>query len=833
MSPPAGTVTLLFTDVEGSTRLLERLGTEPYAEVLEQHRRLLRETFARHDGYEVDTEGDAFFVAFARADAAVASAAEAQLALAEAAWPEGVELRVRMGVHTGEPMLAGSDYVGIDVHQAARIMSVGHGGQVVISASTRALIDAELSELGEHRLKDFDEPVALFQLGDESFPPLKTISNTNLPRPASSFVGREREQGELVALLGNGSRLVTLSGPGGSGKTRLAIEVASELVPAFRAGVFWIGLATVRDPALVAPAIAQTLGAKGGLGEHVGDRELLLLLDNFEQVVEAAAELSQLLETCPNLKLLVTSRELLRINGEVDYPVPPLASAEAIVLFCERAHLAADDSIAELCRRLDDLPLALELAAARSGVLTPTQILDRLDKRLDLLKGGRDADPRQQTLRATIEWSHDLLDPDEQTLFRRLAVFRGGCTLDAAENVCDADLDTLQSLVDKSLLRQTDGRFWMLETIRAYAVERLVGSADESEMRRRHAAHGLRFAESVDPNKESSSDLPVVYSLVDAEYDNLRATLEWARDTGEGELLLRLTAALEYYWPARGLRQERDAWNALALERGSAPASARMTVLNFASGSAARQEDWARADALLTEWLRLAEEEGDEHEVLRAMNVAGIQATDKGDFDDARRRLTETARRAAEAGDGMILSFATVNLAGLCESTGEFEAGIEYAAEAARLFREGKDEVGESTALVLSAWCSLGLSDPARAAANFHGSLTVVARHGYFRSSSTFMELSGFATSLVGLDITEAAVELYGAAESLRQELDTGFQEEAEERMAAAAAAKAKAALGEESFVATWERGAAMTCEEAVAFALAVPLPADAGSVEA
>src|SRR5947208_9231437 len=354
-----------------------------------------------------------------------------------------------------------------------------------IEGSTRLIEklgeDGYVQALAEHHLKDFDEPVALFQLGSERFPPLKTISNTNLPRPASSFVGRQREREELLHLLRNGSRLVTLSGPGGSGKTRLALEVAAELVSAFKAGVFWVGLAPLRDPALVLDTVAQTLGAKDGLTDHVGERELLLLLDNFEHVTEAAPELSQLLAACPNLRLLVTSRELLRIAGEFDYPVRPLAGAEAVALFCERSHLEADETIAELCRRLDDLPLAVALAAARPRVLTPTQILDRLSQRLDLLKGGRDADPRQLTLRATIEWSHELLSREEQTLFRRLAVFSGGCSLDAAEEVAGAALDPLQSLVDKSLLRHTNERFWMLETIRAYARERLAGSADEAD----------------------------------------------------------------------------------------------------------------------------------------------------------------------------------------------------------------------------------------------------------------------------------------------------------------------------------------------------------------
>ena len=453
---PGGTVTLLFTDIEGSTRLIDELGEEAYVRALAEHRRVLRVAFSAHGGVEVDTQGDAFLYVFADPGKALAAADQGQEALASGA------VKVRMGLHTGELRLTSEGYAGRELHRAARIAASGHGGQVVLSAATRALVDGDLADLGEHRLKDFAEPVWIFQLGEERFPPLKTISNTNLPRPASSFVGREREVAEVVELLQDGARLVTLSGPGGSGKTRLAVESAAELVPEFRNGVFWVGLAALRDPALVAETVAQTLGAKDGLAEHIGERELLLLLDNFEQVVEAAPVLGSLVESCPNLRLLVTSRELLRIRGEVDYPVPPLAGSEAVELFCTRSRLEPSEEIAELCARLDDLPLAVELAAARASVLSPRQILERLSQRLDLLRGGRDADARQRTLRATIEWSYELLTEEEKRLFAALSVFAGGCTLEAAESVCDADLDALQSLVEKSLLRHTDERFWML-----------------------------------------------------------------------------------------------------------------------------------------------------------------------------------------------------------------------------------------------------------------------------------------------------------------------------------------------------------------------------------
>jgi predicted ATPase len=570
----------------------------------------LRATFAAHGGLEVDTQGDAFLYVFADPEAALAGAAAGQRALASG------PVQVRMGLHTGKAQVTGEGYAGRELHRAARIAASGHGGQVVVSASTQALVhgDAQLAGLGEHRLKDFPEPVVLFQLGQERFPPLKTISNTNLPRPVSSFVGRAREQEELVDLLSNGKRLVTLTGPGGSGKTRLAVETATELIPAFAAGVFWVELAPLRDPALVVETIAQVLGAKDGPVEHVGEREMLLLLDNFEQVIDAATELGPLLERCPKLRLLVTSRKLLRIDGEVEYSVLPLQEPEAVALFCERSQLEPDETVAEICRRLDELPLAIELAAARASVLSPEQMLERLAQRLDLLKGGRDADDRQRTLRATIEWSYELLSGDEQRLFTGLAVFRGGCTLEAAEEVAGADLDTLQSLVEKSLLRHTDERFWMLETIRAYAWERLSESSDEAELRRRHALLAVEFAESNFQELKDGGDQAALSAQIDTERDNLRAALEWARDEGEDDVLLRLAAPLARYWSGRGLYEEGDLWGELALERPWTRVESRMLLLRSAAARAASLRDYPRSDALIAEWRGLAEAHGDESE---------------------------------------------------------------------------------------------------------------------------------------------------------------------------------------------------------------------------
>ncbi len=540
---PTGTVTFLFTDIEGSTRLLLELG-DRYATVLAEHHRLLRRVWAQHRGVELETAGDAFFVAFARASDAVAAAAEAQQVL------EPTPVRIRVGIHTGEPLLAETGYVGVAVHQAARIASAGHGGQVVLSQETRELVDAEVIDLGVHRVKDFPERLRLFQLGKGVFPPLQTVAATNLPRPASTFVGRTTELKAVVTLLGR-HRLVTLSGAGGSGKTRLAIEAASKVVAEFGNGVYWVPLASLADATLVLDTIKQVVGAKEDLTDYFGGRRALLLLDNFEQVIDAAPELASLVAACPELHVLVTSRERLRLQGEVEYAVDPLERAEAVELFCVRAQTEPDEIIDELCARLDDLPLALELAAARASAFPAAQIVERISGRLDLLKGGRDAEARHATLRATIEWSHELLGVGEQQLFRRLSVFVGGCTLDAAEAVGGADLDTLASLVEKSLARRTGERYWMLETIRAYALERLDASGEGDDLRLAHA----RFFADVVVKGEPELRGPRQeewFERLTTEHGNVRAALEWLASSSEAPLHARLAGSCWYFWYVTG-----------------------------------------------------------------------------------------------------------------------------------------------------------------------------------------------------------------------------------------------------------------------------------------
>jgi predicted ATPase len=609
---PTGTVTFLFTDIEGSTRLLHELG-DGYAEALAEHRRVLREAFARHGGVEVDTQGDAFFVAFARAKDALAAAAEGQEAL------EPGPIRVRMGLHTGEPLVTEEGYVGIDVHRAARFAAAGHGGQVLVSQTTFDLAGSNgLHDLGEHRLKDLSAPERLYQLGEGEFPPLKTLYQTNLPVPATPFLGRERELAEVGELLSREEvRLVTLTGAGGSGKTRLALQAAAAAAENYPQGVWWVPLASVRQPEAVAETAARTLGAPGSLPEAVAGRRLLLLLDNFEHVIDAAPEFASLLESSPELDLVVTSRERLQLAGEHVYLVPLLERAEARALFVSRARAVrpdfeADGALDELCARLDNLPLAPELAAARTTILSTDQLLSRLATRLDLLKGGRDAEVRQQTLRATIEWSYDLLEPDEQLLLARLAVFRGGTTLEAAEAICGADLDRMQSLVDKSLVRIRDkDRFWMLETIHEFAAERLRESGEEDELRRRHVEFFLALAESANLSAEAT-DLGPRPELVLPEQDNLRAALDWAAEAGEIELGLRLAIALEQFWVAVGPYEGARRVQAFLDRAADLPDVVRARAIRVVGGMIFMTGDFDRGDELMRQSLELFRSLGDE-----------------------------------------------------------------------------------------------------------------------------------------------------------------------------------------------------------------------------
>ena len=676
-----------------------------------------------------------------------------------------------------------------------------------------------MTDLGEHRLKDINEPVAIFQLGPGHFPPLKTISNTNLPRPASSFVGRDTEVAEIAALLQDGARLLTLTGPGGSGKTRLAIEAAATLVPEFKAGVFWVELAPLRDVTLVAETIVQTIGAKDGLAQHIGQRELLLLVDNLEQVVEAAPELAELVETCPNLRLLATSRELLRVKGEVEYPVLPLADPEAVELFCARSRTKPDETIHQLCRALDNLPLALELAAARTSVLSQKQILERISGRLDLLRGLRDADPRQQTLRATIAWSHELLAPEEQRLFARLAVFTGGCTLDAAENVADADLDTLQSLVDKSLLRNTDERFWMLETIREYGSERLEASDEARELRDRHATHFLALAEEAEPHvdDESLQGGRTWLDRLEREHDNLRGALDYFEASGEIELELRMAGALSDFWVSRGHVAEGGRRLEIALRADQHPTTARAKALLGASLMAALSGDHTTMRHLAEEAFTLQRAHGDSRGAARSLHQIGYAIGEEGDWERAQQTLDESLRLSRDVGDEDHALWATRTLAWAYAESGDLIRSRATYEDGLHLAKELGSRSVEAALLGSLAWLAVEEGGQAQEALPLlRQSLDIKRAIG--DRLEIAIGLCGVARVMTALGSAGAAVRLISCFQALSEEIGGG--EAWVTRMNEATLATTRTQLDEAAFAEAWEHGRTLSVDQAVALAV-------------
>ena len=563
---PSGTVTFLFSDVEGSTLLLHELGDEAYAKALAEHRQVIRAACTSHDGVEVDTQGDAFFFAFSRAPAALAAASELTDSLSTG------PIHVRVGLHTGTPLLTDEGYVGGDVHRAARIAAAGHGGQVLVSQSTAALVDDELRDLGEHRFKDLSAPERVFQLGQRDFPVLMSLGRTNLPVAAWPLLGRERELRDVTAQIHAGVRLLTLTGTGGSGKTRLALQAAGEVAEEFVDGVFFVALAPLRDVALVPGAIADALSfpPDDDLWSYLERKRLLIVLDNAEHLEGIEVVVARLL--VGEVVVIVTSRMPLHLSAECEYPVEPLPVDAAAELFAMRAAavgraITPGPDLHALCVRLDNLPLAVELAAARTKLLSPQAILQRLDTALPFLTGGaRDAPERQKTLTATIEWSHDLLEASERTAFRQLAVFRGGFALDAAEAVAAANLDAVESLVDQSLLKAVDDRFLMLETIREFAAERLRDAGEEEEVGLRHAHFYLARLEEIEPVLRGPRTLEFL-GWYDAETQNTWTALETLLVAGESELAFRLSDLLTSYWIARARMEEGLQWLRHAIER--------------------------------------------------------------------------------------------------------------------------------------------------------------------------------------------------------------------------------------------------------------------------
>jgi predicted ATPase/class 3 adenylate cyclase len=823
---PSGTVTLLFTDIEGSTRLLQHLG-ESYANVLVECRQLLRTAFTQYNGYEVGTQGDAFFVAFTRATDALWAAVAIQRVLARHPWPDGVAVRVRIGLHTGEPMRVSDGYIGVDVHHAACIMSAGHGGQILLSQTTRGLVEQNLPEgvylqdLGEHTLKDLRRPSRLFQpviAGlPADFPPLKTLDThpNNLPVQPTPLIGREKEVSSVCEFLRREDvRLLTLIGTGGVGKTRLALQAAAELSDLYADGVYFVPLAPVSDPALVVPALAQILGVREAddqpllncLQSWLQKKQLLLLLDNFEQVVPAALNVAELLASSPKLKVLVTSRVALHLRAEREFAVPPMAvpdlkhlpelmalsQYEAVALFIQQAQAVKPDfqvtntnapAVAAICARLDGLPLAIELAAARSKYFSPETLLARLERRLSVLTGGaRDLPARQQTLRNTIAWSYNLLDSHEQRLFRRLAVFAGGCTWEVAEQVCiaagelDGDvLETLASLADKSLLRQEeqpDGevRFRMLQTLREFGLEVLASEGELEPTLAAHAAYYLAQAEQAEPELRSAQQA-VWLDRLEAEHDNLRAALHWLIEHKEAEMGLRLAGALWWFWCRRSYLSEGRTWlkNMLGLPGALELKQLRAKALTGASGLAWLQGDYLAACALSEESITLWRELGNKQDLALSLTILGLARRSQGDPRTAFSLAEESEVLFRQARDRWGLAFALFCQGNFAYGLRDYALARSLYERSFKLFQEVGDRWAQALPLSNLGAAAIAQGDYTEARPLLEEGVALFREQGDKRNLALWLDYLGQVIRRAGNE--RQAVALFEESFALYQEL--------------------------------------------------------------
>jgi predicted ATPase/class 3 adenylate cyclase len=899
IDPTSGTLTFLFTDIEGSTRLEQEIGTPAYGSILERHRTLLRAAFEAHGGREQGTEGDSFFVVFPNAPDALSAAIEAQRSLGSEAWPPGTDVRVRMGLNAGEASTAGGSLVGLAINRAARIAAAAHGGQIVVSEAVRSLVEAApgvtLRPLGRHRLKDLGEPQALLQVEAEGlraeFPPLRSIDArpNNLPTQLTSFVGRERELAEAGALL-SANRLVTLTGPGGTGKTRLSLQVAAERAESYPDGIFFVALETVREPGLVASRLASAVGIvevarrtiDQSLHEWLQGKSVLFVLDNFEQVLDAGPVVAELLRAAPGVTVLATSRAPLRVSGEQEYPVPglptppdpsqltalelarlpvaertldiaALTTYEAVRLFIARAGAVKPGfqvtnenapAVAAICARLHGMPLAIELAAARVKLLAPDAILARLERQLTVLAAGsRDLPERQQTLRGAIAWSYDILDEGSRRLLDRLSVFSGGIDLEAATAICGsaAELglevdDGLLSLADQSLIRTLDQegepRFDILETIREFATERLADRGEAAELAARHSAWFLAFAERFAPELDGS-DQRAILERFEVEHDNLRAVLDRAVLAADADTAIRLAFAIWRFWQKRGhLDEARRRLQAIAAEPWStADPILRARLLEALGGVHWWQGDIAAMTPAYSGAVELWRQIGDRSELANALyNYSFIfsvpvdpsRRSETLDPDGkGARALEEALAIYRELGDAHGEANVLWGIGNSAFFANRPDSGAPEFQRALELFRGLGDRTMEGWSLHMLGGALLRTGHPTESLSSMRHAL----RHFHEASDAAGVTLvlgDLSSQALVQGDLPRAA-RIWGSAQNLIDATGAGLATLNEGWLENAHVPHIRNAMSEEDLDRYAKEGAAMSLEEAVAYALDVP----------
>ncbi|WP_394793811.1 ATP-binding protein [Armatimonas sp.] len=871
--PPEGTITFLFTDIEGSTRLWEE-HPETMRLALARHDALLREAIKKARGSIFKTLGDAFCAAFHTAPDALSAALTIQRALVAAHWSEQLPLKVRMALHTGEAESRDNDYFGQPLNRVARLLSAAHGDQVLLSQTTYELVreglpgGVSLHDLGSHQLKDLARPEQVYQLQHlelpDHFPPIKSLSThpNNLPQQVTSFIGREKELADIKTQLQH-SPLLTLTGSGGCGKTRLSLQVAADSLEQYPKGAWLVELASVSDPALVPQTLAEVLGVREVPGEAITrtlsrtlkDKQLLLVLDNCEHVLEAAARLTDtLIKTCPHLRILASSREALGITGESTYRVPSLSLPqpsktytaeslshfEAVRLFIERAVAAKEDftvtnqnapALASVCYRLDGIPLAIELAAARVRAMPIEQIEERLDNRFRLLTGGsRTALPRQQTLRALIDWSYDLLEKSQQVLLCHLAVFAGGWTLRAAEAVCASEelesweiLDLLTLLVDKSLVtyeeREGNARYRLLETVRQYARDRLLDSGLGEAARDQHRDYFLALAKEAE-QKLVGPEQGSWYALLEREHDNLRVALEFClTDSNTVALGQALAGALGKFWLVRGHLTEGREWYDRMLEQpgGEARTRARADALHGAATLAATQNDYDVAESYNRQSLEIRREIGDKKGIGGSLNNLGNAAFFQGDHDTARAFHEESLAIKREIGDQSGISISLNNLGNIAHQQGDFAAAKLFHEESLAIKQTLGDRNGIASSLLNLANVAMRQDDNATARGYYQQSLRTRSEIG--DKNGMVICLDFFANLCLSEGKPHQAAVLWGAAQALRDEIGsavpTSIQKGHDHHLA-----ETRKALGDAAFEAAYAQGRALTQEQAIVKAM-------------